>query len=63
MSPRLRIGLTGGIASGKTTVANRFRTLGISVIDADAVSRSLVLPGQPALAAIVSRFGPDIAPA
>jgi len=63
MSPRLRIGLTGGIASGKTTVANRFRTLGISVIDADAVSRSLVLPGQPALAAIISRFGPDIAPA
>jgi dephospho-CoA kinase len=60
MSPRLRIGLTGGIASGKTTVANRFRTLGVSVIDADAVARSVVLPGQPALAEIVRRFGPGI---
>lgn len=60
MSPRLRIGLTGGIASGKTTVANRFRTLGVPVIDADAVARSVVVPGQPALAEIVRRFGPDI---
>jgi len=60
MSPRLRIGLTGGIASGKTTVANRFRTLGVPVVDADAASRSVVLPGEPALAAIVRRFGPGI---
>lgn len=60
MSPRLRIGLTGGIASGKTTVANRFRTLGVPVVDADAVARSVVLPGEPALAEIVRRFGPDL---
>ena len=57
MARRLRIGLTGGIASGKSTVAGRFRELGIPVIDADQSSRSVVAPGQPGLEAVVARFG------
>lgn len=54
---RLRIALTGGIASGKSTVAARFTELGIPVIDADQSSRSVVAPGQPGLEAVVGRFG------
>jgi dephospho-CoA kinase len=60
MMPRLRIGLTGGIASGKSTVTQRFTELGIPVIDADAVSRTVVEPGTPGLAQVVARFGPQI---
>lgn len=56
----LRIGLTGGIASGKSTVAAFFADLGAEVIDTDAIARELVAPGQPALSAIVNRFGPGI---
>jgi len=56
----LRIGLTGGIASGKTTVAERFSELGVPVIDADAAARSVVAPGEPALAEISQRFGPAV---
>lgn len=56
----LRIGLTGGIGSGKSAVAKLFRELGIQVLDADQIGRELVEPGQPALAKIVERFGPDI---
>ncbi len=52
------IGLTGGIASGKSAVAAQFAALGVPVADADLISRELVAPGQPALAAIVARFGP-----
>ena len=55
--PPLRIGLTGGIASGKTTAARRFAELGVAVIDADEVARAVVAPGEPALAAIEHRFG------
>lgn len=51
------IGLTGGIASGKSTAQAAFAALGAHVIDADQVARELVEPGQPALAAIVERFG------
>ena len=58
--PRFRVGLTGGIASGKTTVAQRFIELGVPVIDADEVARAVVAPGQPALAAVVARFGSGI---
>jgi dephospho-CoA kinase len=55
--PEVRvIGLTGGIASGKSTVSERLRDLGVSVIDADAVAREVVEPGQPALAEIAVRF-------
>ncbi len=48
----LRIGLTGGIASGKSTVAELFSGLGVPVIDTDIIAREVVLPGQPALAEI-----------
>jgi dephospho-CoA kinase len=53
----LRIGLTGGIASGKSTVARMFGELGVPVIDTDEIARKLVQPGQPALAEIVAAFG------
>lgn len=56
----MRIGLTGGIASGKSTVAERFAELGIPVIDADESSRLVVAPGQPGLAAVKARFGAGI---
>jgi dephospho-CoA kinase len=53
----LRIGLTGGIASGKTTAARYFAARGIPVIDADELARLVVEPGQPALEAVVREFG------
>ena len=56
----LRIGLTGGIGSGKTTVAELFARRGILVIDADAVARRLAARGQPAFHHIVERFGKEI---
>jgi dephospho-CoA kinase len=57
---RLRIGLTGGIASGKSTVSQRFTELGVPVIDADVAARAVVEPGTPGLARIVKRFGPGV---
>jgi dephospho-CoA kinase len=54
------VGLTGGIGSGKSTVAARFRARGWPVIDADAVAREIVEPGEPTLAALADRFGGDI---
>lgn len=54
------VGLTGGIGSGKTTVANLFADLGVTLVDADIVAREVVAPGQPALAAIAAHFGPDM---
>lgn len=60
MTRRLRIGLTGGIASGKSTVAQRFVELGVPVIDADESSRLVVAPGQPGLAAVVTKFGKGV---
>ncbi len=51
------IGLTGGVAAGKSEVTRRFEALGIHVADADLAARAVVEPGQPALAAIVERFG------
>ena len=60
MARRLRVGLTGGIGSGKTTVALRFKELGVPVIDADEIARALVARGQPALAAVVGRFGSGV---
>jgi dephospho-CoA kinase len=56
----LRIGLTGGIASGKSTVSRRFTELGVPVIDADVAARAVVEPGTPGLALIATRFGPDV---
>ncbi len=57
---QLVIGLTGGIASGKSTVAELFQALAVPVIDADAVARDVVSPGQPALAEIQRLFGPRV---
>ena len=53
----LRIGLTGGIGSGKTAASDHFARLGADVIDTDLLSRELVEPGQPALAEIAAEFG------
>ncbi len=53
----LKIGLTGGIASGKTTVSDHFARLGVPVIDTDQISRELVEPGKPALAEIQKQLG------
>ncbi len=53
----LRIGLTGGIASGKSTVADMFADLGVPVIDTDVIAREVVAPGQPALEEIREAFG------
>ncbi|MET0343046.1 MAG: dephospho-CoA kinase [Polyangiales bacterium] len=54
------VGLTGGIASGKSTVARVFAELGIPVIDADKLAREVVAPGSEGLAAIVATFGSDV---
>ncbi|WP_426572332.1 dephospho-CoA kinase [Aquihabitans sp. McL0605] len=56
----LLIGLTGGIGSGKSTVSAQLARRGAVVIDADAIVHDLQAPGQPVLAAMVERFGPDI---
>jgi dephospho-CoA kinase len=56
----LRVGLTGGIGSGKSSVAATLADLGAVVVDADLVAREVVEPGTPALAAIVDRFGVDL---
>lgn len=54
------VGLTGGIACGKSTVARHFRSWGATVIDADELAREVVQPGEPALAALVRAFGEAI---
>jgi dephospho-CoA kinase len=61
MTPRLwRIGLTGGIGCGKSTVANMLAARGAAVIDADAISRSLTAPGGRAMPSIAQTFGPQM---
>src|SRR5262245_35891278 len=50
------VGLTGGIASGKSTVSRMLAAFGVRVIDADALARDVVEPGQPALAEVAARF-------
>lgn len=57
---QFRVGLTGGIGSGKTTVANVFAALGIAVVDADIVARDVVAAGTDALAQISTHFGPQV---
>ena len=56
----LLVGLTGGIATGKSTVSKILRELGAVVLDADVLAREVVEPGQPALEAIVREFGPEV---
>ena len=58
-SPTWRLGLTGGIGSGKSTVANMLQTHGATVIDADAISRACTAPGGLAIAAISNTFGAE----
>ena len=58
--PPLRVALTGGIASGKTTVADLFAARGVPVIDTDVIARDVVEPGTPALAAVVEAFGIEV---
>lgn len=60
MRPALVIGLTGGIGSGKTTVADRFAARGVPVIDADEIARRVVVRGEPAHGEIVREFGRDV---
>jgi dephospho-CoA kinase len=55
-----RVALTGGIASGKTTVASLFAARGVPLIDTDVIAREVVEPGQPALDAVVAAFGPEV---
>src|SRR6187455_3403577 len=56
----LHVGLTGNVASGKSTVAARLASLGATVLDADRHAREALAPGTPALARVVERFGPSI---
>ena len=56
----IKVGLTGGIGSGKSTVAKTLKTKGIQVVDADQIAREVVAPGEPALLEITKHFGPDI---
>lgn len=56
----IRVGLTGGIGSGKSTVARLLAEQGALVIDADQIAREVVKPGEPALTEIIERFGPEV---
>ena len=58
--PALRIGLTGGIASGKSTVAQLFAALGVPILDADQIARELVAPGSALRAQLFAHFGEQI---
>lgn len=61
MSARVfRVGLTGGIASGKSTAAKFFGALGVPILDSDQIAREVVEPGQPPLERLVARFGASI---
>jgi dephospho-CoA kinase len=60
MSRPLVVGLTGGIASGKSTVAERFAQLGVPVVDADVAARTVVQKGTPGLEQIIERFGSGV---
>jgi dephospho-CoA kinase len=56
----LRLGLTGGIASGKSTVGSMLRKLGFTVLDADSIAHELIEAGEPAYEEVVREFGPEI---
>jgi dephospho-CoA kinase len=59
-APALLIALTGGIASGKSAVAEEFAKLGVPVLDTDQIARDIVAPGSPVLGQLVAEFGPEI---
>ncbi|HEX6240094.1 MAG TPA: dephospho-CoA kinase [Polyangiales bacterium] len=60
MTAPVVVGLTGGIAAGKSTVARQFTALGVPVVDADKLAREAVAPGSEGLAEIVALFGPEV---
>jgi dephospho-CoA kinase len=60
MKTPLRVALTGGIGSGKSTVASRFQMLGAPIIDSDVISREIVKPGKPCFTTIINEFGTDL---
>jgi dephospho-CoA kinase len=60
MARRFRVGLTGGIACGKSLVANLFAALGVSIVDTDVLAREVVAPGSPLLPQIAAHFGAGV---
>ena len=60
MPPVLTIALTGGIGSGKTSIASIFKSLGVPIIDSDTISKEIILPGKPCFKDIVDKFGKEI---
>ena len=56
----LKVGLTGGIGSGKSTAAQRFEQLGVPIVDADVIARNVVEPGKPALEEVIATFGEKV---
>ena len=60
MLPVLTIALTGGIGSGKTSIATIFKSLGVPIIDSDTISKEIILPGKPCFKDIVNEFGEEI---
>ena len=60
MPPALTIALTGGIGSGKTSIASIFKNLGVPIIDSDTISKEIILPGKPCFKDIVNEFGEEI---
>ena len=57
---KFSVGLTGGIGSGKTTIAGIFASLGAGIVDADAASREIMLPGSPVFSAVAEKFGKGV---
>jgi len=60
MPPVLTVALTGGIGSGKTSIASIFKSLGVPVIDSDTISKEIILPGKPCFKDIINEFGEEI---
>lgn len=60
MATPFRVGLTGGIASGKSTIAELFAARGVPVLDTDRIAREVVEPGRATLRAVIAEFGPEI---
>lgn len=56
----LKVGLTGGIGSGKSTAAQRFEELGVPIVDADVIARNVVEPGKPVLKEVIAAFGEKV---